>query len=81
MALEIMLHGCDILLARVVCFLVITVITGSHCNASGVPLLPLPVTLGAFSSILDISFGWCCFAAAVDCFCVAKMKTAPTASR
>jgi hypothetical protein len=65
------LDGCDILLARVVCFLVVVVIAGSDRDVPGAPLQPLLITLGAFPSTLGGGFKWCYTATAVGRFRIA----------
>jgi hypothetical protein len=77
LALEFVLNGRDILLTRVIGFLIITVVSSRHNDALGVPLLPLPTTLGAFPSTLDGGFGWCCSAIASNYFCIAQDEGDP----
>jgi hypothetical protein len=73
LALKIALSGHDILLIRVVHFLVFIDATGSDCNPLRAPLWPISTTLGAFAD----DFGRCCSAAAGDCFPIAEIKEGP----
>jgi hypothetical protein len=77
LALEIMLDGRDVLLIGVVCFLVITIVACSDCNALGVPLLPLLAALCTFPSVLGGGFGSCYTAATIDCFHVHQNESGP----
>jgi hypothetical protein len=54
-----MLGSREILLIRVVCFLVIVIIAGSNCEQSRAPLLPLSATFAAFLSAFAGGFGRC----------------------
>jgi hypothetical protein len=75
MALDVALGGYDILLARVINFLVIAVVTGHSCNASGVSLLSLFANLGSFPSTLNGGLGRCCIATTGCCFHVGQNKS------
>jgi hypothetical protein len=55
--LEVALGGCNILLAGVTSFLIITVVAGHDSDVAGAPLLPLLATLGALPSAIDGGFG------------------------
>jgi hypothetical protein len=71
LALEISLSGHDILLGGVIHFLVIVVVTGSDCDPSGEPLLPLFAALGSFLGALACGFGRCCPTTVGDHFPIA----------
>jgi hypothetical protein len=73
---EVALGGRNILLTRIVCFLVIAIVAGSDCNVPGALLLPPITALGTFHSSLDGNFGWCC----AGTFTLCRMKAAPIAS-
>jgi hypothetical protein len=78
LAFEVMLDGRDVLLIGVVRFLVIAVVADSDCDpSSGVPLLPLFVTIGTFPSALDGGFGRCYSAAASGHFHIAQNEGSP----
>jgi hypothetical protein len=74
LALEVVLHGCDMFPIGGDNFLTIV---GRDSDVSEVPLLPLLATLGAFPSAFDGGFLWWCSATASDCFHVAKDKGGP----
>jgi hypothetical protein len=80
LVLQITFGGSDILLARVVGFLIITVIAGQNSDALGVPLLPLLMTLATLPSALDGGLGWCARPPLVAAFTLPRMKAAPTTS-
>jgi hypothetical protein len=77
LALEVTLGSRDILLTRVIGFLIIAVVAGSDCNASGMPLLPLFTIISTFPNALVGGFGWCCLAAVGGCFQVAQNEGSP----
>jgi hypothetical protein len=72
--LEIALGGRNILVVGAVHFLIIIVTTGSDCDPSGVPLLPLLAALSAFLSAFVGGFGWRLPAATGDRFPITHNK-------
>jgi hypothetical protein len=77
LALEVTLGSRDILLTRVIGFVIIAVITCSDCNASWMPLLPLFTIISTFPNALVGGFGWCCLVVAGGCFQVAQNEGSP----
>jgi hypothetical protein len=57
--LEITFYGRDILLARVMCFLIVATIARRYDDVPGPPLLPLLATLCTLPSALNSVLGWC----------------------
>jgi hypothetical protein len=71
LVLEITFDGRDILLAKIVSFLITVAIADHNGDVSGAPLLPLLAVVGVLPSALDGGLGWCDSAAAGVLFHVA----------
>jgi hypothetical protein len=80
LAHEVMLGGRDILLARVINFLVIAIIASSDCNVSRALLLSLIATLGTFPSLLMAASDGAAWLLSEAAFELPRMKLAPTTS-
>jgi hypothetical protein len=80
LALEIMLDGRDVLLIGVVCFLVITVVACSDCDALGCHFFPFLLPFAPFLASLVVALGHATRLPPSTAFTFTRMKAAPTTS-
>jgi hypothetical protein len=77
LSLEVTLDGRNILLVRVVCFLVVVVAAGNDCDPSGASLFSLLATFSALPSAFDSGFECFRLASTSSCFPIAWREGSP----